>query len=429
MSIMSFLGTLGLDFGQNLLNYGLFDTAQQRQERLGREAMDVAGQSYERTTDPRSYLAGGMPSISMNGYKYGDPNGGAIDFNQLFGSTPDYQGTYEKDYGSMAPDWAASDKAGTAALSNRLDTGKLTGDIKSLFEGGPDFSQSRSNIRDILGKWQRSSADAANETAGYFPTDTSFRQSLSSELGAIGSSARSKAELDRGQMISSALAGGKSLQDIQGNLDRYNFDAGSARALQAQTAKAGNEKLQTDAAINRANAMNSSAMTQANINAALAQSGASAETTLSGQESAANTARGNAAADIYGKGLDINAQQDRSLADYIRQFATDRASAANSFATGVNRAQEAGSSEQMTRSGSMLDRLQQMIFGPALAANSSAIGNQMSTDQMMAQILAGVPVGTYQTNFGNSQSWLASTAAANASKPERQSPFSFGISI
>lgn len=427
MSMMSFLGTLGLDFGQNLLNYGLFDAAQQRQERLGREAMDVAGQSYGRVGDPNSYLAGGMPGLKLNGYNYGDQSGGQIDLNQVFGTTPDYLKSFQDAYGNI--DWAGALSKGQNALGNRLDSSQIAGDIGKMFAGGPDFAANRGDLKDILGKYQRSSDSAAQEVGGYFPTDASFRSSLSSELGGIGAAGRSRAELDRGQMISQALASGKSLADVQGNLDRYNFDAGSARALQAQSARASNEKLSTDAALQRGQAMTSAAANQAGINASLSQALGSNLATLTGQESSANTARAQASADTYNKGLDINAQQDRSLADFLRQMTSDQAAAASNYATGVNRAQEAGSNEQMTRGNSMLDRLQQMVFNPTLAANSSAVSGQANLDAMMAQILAGIPVGTYQTNFGNSQSWLASTAAANASKPERQSPFSFGISV
>lgn len=429
MSLLSFLGTLGLDLGQNFLNYQLFDEAQQRQERLGREGMDIVGQNQGRLSDPGSYLAGALPFLKLSGYGYGDSQGGQVDLDALFGDTPDYASSFRDAYGGIAPDFTGATGEVRDIFGQRSDLNKIIGDVNGMFSGGPDFGGAQDKLSAILGQYQRSSDSAAQEVGKYFPTDMSFRDALSSNVGAIGASSRSRAQLDRGNMISGALAQGKSLADVQGDLDRYDFESGSARALEAQQARSSSEQLRTGAAMQRAATMAQTANTQAGINSALAQAEASGVTSLTGMENEANVARGRTQADLYGKGMDMDLSRDQSFSDFLSKMMGLQSDAAMDYATGINRGQEAASQERISRSNNMLDQLYKMVFAPTMASNSAAMGSLGNIDAMMGQILAGLPVGTYQTNFGNSQSFLASDNASRQSKPERPSPFSFGISI
>lgn len=410
---------LGISAFENLMNLGLFGDAERRREALAREAMGIADSDRQWLADPATFEAG-MPNVSFGGRQYGSPNGQSLNLDDILKTGTSYADSYTTNYGSKAPDWKAATDEGRNIFGGALDPNQIASDVKGLFTGQPDWQATSKKVGDILGGARLDSDQYAKQVGGYFPSDMSFRESQAADIGRIGAAGASRSQMDRNQMVSRALSSGKSLSDVQGDLDSYQLSADSQRALQAQEARAASESNRVKAGLDRAAAMTTASNTAAGINAALAQAGAGAETTLSGQQSGAATAAGQAAADEYGRGLSLESDRKRNLADYLATMTSGEEKAATDFATGVNRAEF----EDTAKGETILDQLNKLVFQPRQQAAYKAADNIMGLDQSMAGILAGLPVGTPQMNFSDMMSFLA---AKEASRQPKQNPFAFGI--
>jgi hypothetical protein len=339
---------------QNILNYQLTERENAASLARARESMgmlDEFASGFDTST-----LTRGMPTILMGGRKFGlpgaDPNS-IMDLDTAYGSVGSAADRFEQEYGD-----------------------------------GYDFDALSGRVEGILsGAWM-DRGKAAHEVGKLFG-EKDFGEYLNQAMGEIGAASEVRARQASDRLLGEGFRSGRSLEEMQGGLGAIDYGESMSRSTQAQGARAKQEEMQTGWDAQRVGAQSSAWMRQGELNTALAQAQAEAETNI-------------------------------GITDAGTQF---------------NRAAKTGelafADEQLKQESrdTMMDQFIQSFVLPTLQINASDLSSKMALKQHAASILSGWQGVLPQFDFSDFISAYGAKAAAKAGRPPKPSPFSFSAMV
>ncbi len=382
----------GLNLFENLLNAGQIERGNQLTTERVREANALLGDYSGRLDssgvakyrDP-NYLtrAAGTPSFSFGGMTAGGAASDGFNVDEYFKPSGSVRNQFMDAYGSgyNYSRLANTDVAGTLAGGTSRASGYLD----------REFTDPTSRA----------------EQVGSFYQPEQFNAFLDNQLQQVGAASRERSTTNRQNLVSRALASGRSLEDVQGQLDAMQMSEDQARATQATGASAAAEGMRAERSLAQANAEAGALQTQAGINAQLAKAGSDLQSSMATEQARllrdigleAGNKRFDAAktAGEFGQ-FDVSTQQQAKDSAY------------SAFDDAIGR--DVMSAQSGASVGQWLEALQAQLAGQQ---SSNLTGQDFAVPQFDA--------------FSNMANNWAQIQAAKKSKPPKPSPFSFNIGI
>ena len=392
MGLPMMFGLGALNLFENLLNAGQIERGNQLQTERVNQANDLLdayagrldGSGVAAYRDPK-YLtsAAGTPKFSLGGMNAGGSAGTGFDVEEYFRPSGSAKNSFLDAYG------------GGYDYSRLAFT-----DVAGTLGGGTDRAKGYLD-REFVDPMSRA------ETVGSFYNPEQFNAFAANEMQKIGASSQARSTTARQNLVSQALASGRGLDEIQGQLDAMQMAEAQSRAGQATGVNAAAEGMRAERSLAQANAQTGALQTQAALNANLAKAGSDLEASMSTEKA--------------------RLLRDIGLEEGNKRF--DAAKAAGDYS------QYDISTEQDAK-GSAYSAFDDAIGRDMLSAQSGAAVGQW-LESLMAQLtgqqssnLTGQDFSVPQFDFGSNMAnnW-AQIQAAKKSKPPKPSPFSFNIGI